>query len=88
MLPFKARKFLEKYGTAESFLFEYAHARASRMLGIEALIWEATKSNYDFYDSLVKSLAFLPAIEGYEKVPLKKFKKNEEILRSLMKNFD
>jgi len=78
MLPFRARKLLEKHGTAEEFLFEYAHSLASRMLSPEGAL---AGGEMPERDELVRLFAFLPGTEGTVEVPLEKFEENLTLLR-------
>ena len=77
MFPFRARKLLEKHGTAEGFLFEYAHSMASRMLHLEGLLAVGSKPGRD---ELARLFAFLPGTEGTVEVPLEKLRDNLRLL--------
>ncbi|WP_456368284.1 hypothetical protein, partial [Thermococcus sp.] len=80
-LPLKANTLLETYGTAEDFLFAYAHARASRYLTVEGRLMEALKrKSYEgLHDGLVKALSWIPSLRR-AKVPLKGHEKNRRLL--------
>ncbi len=83
MLPFRARKLLEKYSTAEGFLFEYAHAKASRCLLIEAHLAEALSGSPD-QDSLLRIMVGIPSVLGTKKKTLRGFEKNRAMLEKLI----
>ena len=82
MLPFRGRKLLEKHGTAEGFLFEYAHAKASRCLLIEAHLAEASDSE-SLYDTILRTMVNVPSVLGTKRMTLKGFEHNISILREL-----
>jgi len=82
MLPFRGRKLLEKHGTAEGFLFEYAHAKASRCLLIEAHLAEAGDSE-SLYDTILRTMVNVPSVLGTKRMTLKGFEHNISILREL-----
>ena len=81
-LPFTARALLEAYGTAEDFLFAYAHARASRYLTVEGRLMEALKrkSYGGLHDDLVKALSWIPSLRR-AKVTLEGYEKNRKLFR-------
>jgi len=82
MLPFRGRKLLEKHGTAEGFLFEYAHAKVSRCLLIEAHLAEAGDSE-SLYDTILRTMVNVPSVLGTKRMTLKGFEHNISILREL-----
>lgn len=84
LLPFRVKKLGERYGSAEGFLFEYAHARASRYLLAEAYLFEALKGEReDLHDALVRVLAGMPTL-GRGRVSLKGVERNREALKNLL----
>ncbi|WP_157255015.1 hypothetical protein [Palaeococcus ferrophilus] len=84
LLPFRAKRLKERYGSAEGFLFEYAHARASRYLLAEAYVFEALMGEMEsLHDALVRVLAGVPSL-GREKVSLKGVERNRRELESLL----
>lgn len=84
LLPFRAKRLRERYGSAEGFLFEYAHARASRYLLAEAYLFEALKGEReDLHDALVRVFAGMPSL-GKERVSLKGVERNRRELKGLL----
>jgi hypothetical protein len=84
LIPFRAKRLREKYGSAEGFLFEYAHARASRYLLAEAYIFEALKGEQEgLHDAIVRVLAGMPSL-GRERVSLKGVERNMRELKGLL----
>lgn len=84
LLPFRAKRLREKYGSAEGFLFEYAHARASRYLLAEAYVFEALKGEReDLHDALVRVFAGMPSL-GKGRVSLKGVERNRRELKGLL----
>ncbi|WP_042681169.1 hypothetical protein [Thermococcus paralvinellae] len=58
---------------------------ASRFLTVEAHLYQAIKdgSFESLHDALVKTLALMPSLEGYDRVPLKKFEETKRLLSRL-----
>lgn len=84
LLTFRAKRLKERYGSAEGFLFEYAHARASRHLLAEAYVFEALKGEReDLHDALVRVLAGMPSL-GKGRVSLKGVERNRRELKGLL----
>ncbi|WP_457750887.1 hypothetical protein [Thermococcus sp.] len=83
LVPFRARLLLRKHGSAENFLFDYAHAKASRCLHIEAHLAEALRGNLN-RDALLGAMAGVPSVLGMERRTLGSFERNRETLEKLL----
>ncbi|AFL94284.1 hypothetical protein CL1_0069 [Thermococcus cleftensis] len=79
LLPYRAKRLLNRYGNTEDFLFEYSHGRAARLLIVEAHLAETIEP-----DALVKPLIGMPSLSGRKRVPPRKLKKTEELLRKIL----
>ncbi|GAB6101314.1 hypothetical protein JCM16138_05370 [Thermococcus atlanticus] len=84
MIPFRARLLLKRYGTAEDFLFDYAHSKASHLLLLEARLAETLHAREIPPDSILRTMAGAPSLLGRKRVTLNGFERNRETLKRLL----